>query len=265
MKYLVICAVLASLPAHADMIEPDHLGNLPFADVVFFGEVHDNPAHHDNQVRAIAEFRPTAMVFEMLTVEQASAILDTLPDEDDLREILNWEGSGWPDFSLYYPLFAAAPNAAIFGAGLPRDAARAAMSQPLEDAFSGDAARFGLTARLPEAQQIEREALQARAHCDALPEELLPGMVSIQRLRDAMLAEAALRAVTHHGGPVIVITGTGHARTDWGAPYLLAHAAPELRQISVGQFEVMPEDHPPYDYWIVTDPHPRPDPCDMFR
>lgn len=265
MKYILTLAVLACLPANADMIDPDDISGLPFGDVIFIGEVHDNPLHHENQARAIEQIGPSALVFEMLTEYQASRMSDTLPDMAALRELLDWDASGWPDFALYYPLFAAAPEAHIFGAGLPREAARAAMGQSLDQVFSGDAARFGLTADLPPAQQRDREALQARAHCDALPEEMLPGMVAIQRLRDAMLAEAALEAVTQTGGPVIVITGTGHARNDWGAPYMLTQAQPDLQVLSVGQFEAVPENQPPHDYWIVTEPHPRPDPCEMFR
>jgi len=265
MKYFVTCAVLVAIPASADMITPDRIGSLPMADIVFLGEVHDNPLHHDIQARAISTIAPTALVFEMLTDSQARAIPAPLPPEGELREILAWDTSGWPDFAMYYPLFAAAPHAEWFGAGVPREAARAAMGQPLDQAFAGDAARFGLADALPPDQQKVREAIQARAHCDALPQELLPDMVAIQRLRDATLADAALRAVQETGGPVVVITGTGHARTDWGAPYLLARAAPDLGILSVGQFEIAVDDTPPYDYWIVTDPHPRPDPCAAFR
>ena len=98
-----------------------------------------------------------------------------------------------------------------------------------------------------------------------LPDSLLPGMVAIQRLRDALLAEAALRAFTDTGGPVVVITGTEHARTDIGAPLKLARAAPEITQLSLGQFEHAQDTAPPHDLWIVTDPHPRPDPCGAFR
>ncbi len=265
MKYLFTLAALAYAPAHAEMIDADDVGDLPVADVIFLGEVHDNPMHHENQARAIEQIGPTALVFEMLDRDQASRMPDNLPDMAELRTLLDWDASGWPDFELYYPLFSAAPGAQVFGAGLPREAARAAMGQDLDQVFLGDATLFGLTADLPAAQQHDREALQARAHCDALPEELLPGMVDIQRLRDAMLADAALEAVTQTGGPVVVITGTGHARNDWGAPYMLTQAQPDLRVLSVGQFEVIPEDRPPHDYWIVTDPHPRPDPCEMFR
>ena len=265
MRYIAACAFLATSPAFAELIEPDEVATLPSADVIFLGEVHDNPAHHEVQARAIEAIAPAALVFEMLTDEQADAMPAQLLPEAELNEVLGWDGTGWPDFALYYPLFEAAPTAQVFGAALPREAARAAMGQDADQVFTGDAARFGLMAPLPEDQQAAREDLQAKAHCDALPEEMLTGMVAIQRLRDAMLAEAALRAFEQTGGPVVVITGTGHARTDWGAPYLLEQAAPEVTLLSVGQFEIAPEDAPPFDYWVVTDPHPRPDPCEMFQ
>ncbi|MCC5958012.1 MAG: ChaN family lipoprotein [Rhodobacteraceae bacterium] len=260
-KTIIAFACLAA-PALA---QPDLLNNLPEADVVFLGEVHDNPAHHENQTIATQAIGPAALVFEMLTDDQAARIpADAVLDQDALQAALDWDRSGWPDFAMYYPLFTAAPTATIFGAGLPRDAARNAMGQPLTQAFSGDAARFGLDMPLDSVQQQAREDLQARAHCNALPDEMLPMMVDIQRLRDAMLADAALKAYQDTGGPVVVITGTGHARTDWGAPALLAQAAPDLRVLSIGQFESEPDD-PAHDLHLVTEPHPRPDPCDAFR
>jgi hypothetical protein len=88
--------------------------------------------------------------------------------------------------------------------------------------FPGDAARFGLTEALDPDEQAAREAEQQEAHCNALPEEILPGFVEAQRLRDAALAEAALAALADTGGPVVVVTGNGHARADWGVPALLA-------------------------------------------
>ena len=80
-----------------------------------------------------------------------------------------------------------------------------------------------------------------QAHCDALPEDMLPGMVAVQRLRDAVLARAVVRAMDDTGGPVAVITGNGHARRDWGMPAMLARAAPDLDVWVLGQTE---EDQP---------------------
>ena len=207
-------------------------------DVVIVGEVHDNPAHHAAQADVVAEVAPGALVFEMLTPEQAQAVTpDNRNDQAALADALDWAGSGWPDFAMYYPIFAAAPEAEIYGAQVPRERARAAFDTGIGSAFSGDADAYGLTTPLPDAQQEKREALQMAAHCDALPENLLPGMVQIQRLRDAELARAVMQAVQGTGGPVVLITGNGHARKDWGVPSYLARVAPDLDVHVIGQTE----------------------------
>ncbi|TVS05417.1 MAG: hypothetical protein EA407_02205 [Rhodobacteraceae bacterium] len=265
MRVVILLLALTGVPVCADEIGPEALSNLPPAQIVFLGEVHDNPLHHEYQAKAIAAIEPRALVFEMLTSEQAGRVPEPLPDEAALGDLLEWSASGWPGFAMYYPLFTAAPKASIFGAALPRDQARAAMGQPLDEVFEGDPARFGLEEALDPEVQATREARQNAAHCDALPAEMLPAFVDIQRLRDAMLADAALRAHEATGGPVVVITGTGHTRTDWGAPAKLARAAPELSSLSIGQYEAPLNGPAPNDLWLVTEPHPRPDPCEAFR
>ena len=111
----------------------------------------------------------------------------------------------------------------------------------------------------------EREALQMAAHCNALPESMLAGMVMGQRLRDAALARAVVQAFQVSGGPVAVITGNGHARKDWGIPAALDQAAPALSILSIGQFETTPQGNAPYDLYLVTDPAERDDPCKAFN
>ena len=90
-------------------------------DVHVLGEVHDNPAHHAEQARRVTEIVPAALVFEMLTEAQAARALPELRgDPTALEEALGWAESGWPDFTMYYPVFAAAPEARILGAAVPR-------------------------------------------------------------------------------------------------------------------------------------------------
>lgn len=259
MKHAILGLMLFAGSAAADTI--------PDANVLFLGEVHDNPAHHARQAEIVAEIKPRAIVWEMLDPDSMPPITpELIADEAALGAALNWADSGWPDFSMYYPIFAAAPEAVHFGAQLPRGAARAAMGQSLADAFGEGAARFGLDQPLPDAQQQKREALQMAAHCDALPAEILPGMVDIQRLRDARLAAAALEALEATGGPVAVITGNGHARKDWGAPALLALAAPDVAILALGQGEN--DGTAPDGGFDLTESAPaveRPDPCEAFR
>ncbi|MBN2761176.1 MAG: ChaN family lipoprotein [Rhodobacteraceae bacterium] len=264
MKWVILSAALA-LPAQANEITPDGLDSLPGAQVYFLGEVHDHPDHHLNQARAIRAIQPSAMVFEMLTEAQSAGAPDTWDSAASLSAALAWDGSGWPDFALYYPIFEAAPDAAIYGAAVPRDQARAAFGQPLPDIFMGDATRFGLDQPLAPEDQTARETMQLEAHCNALPAEMLPGMVDIQRLRDAELARVAEQALRDTGGPVVVITGTGHVRRDWGAPAALALAAPDVTSVTLGQYEIAAPEMPLTDLWIVTEAVDRADPCAAFQ
>jgi uncharacterized iron-regulated protein len=130
--------------------------------------------------------------------------------------------------------------------------------------FGPEAAAYGLTDPLPPDDQSAREAEQAKAHCDALPPDLLPGMVDVQRLRDAALARAVVQAMADTGGPVAVITGNGHARRDQGLAVPLARVAPDLSLLAIAQFEEEAPAAPPFDLWLITPATPREDPCAAF-
>ncbi|MFB2531281.1 ChaN family lipoprotein [Paracoccus sp. p3-h83] len=250
-----------------------HLAENP-VDIAILGEVHDNPQHHRNQAAAIATLAPTAVVFEMLTPEQAARARDIDPrDAKSLARALDWANSGWPDFALYAPVFAHVPKGGIRGAALPRDHVRRAMTEGAAAVFGTGAAQYGLARPLPKDQAARLAEEIGDDHCGALPDTALPGMVEAQRLRDAAFARATLAALSETGGPVVLITGTGHARKDRAVPAMLAKAAPEARIFALGQSECDGQtcteagDAAPdlYDMLILTAPTPRPDPCLAFR
>ncbi|SFJ36331.1 ChaN family lipoprotein [Jannaschia pohangensis] len=221
--------------------------DLPRADIYVLGEIHDNAAHHVVQADLVARIDPTAVVFEQLTDEQADRITpDTPRDADTLGVLLDWAESGWPDISLYAPIMAAG-GAVIRGAeGAP-----------------GDLSAYGLDQPLADDEQARREALQAAVHCDALPPDMLPEFVARQRARDAQFAARTLEAFDTFGPPVVLITGNGHARTDWGVPAAIARVRPEVSVFALIQGEG--GETPPGDMTLQAEPEPRPDPCDAFR
>ena len=233
--------------------------------------MHDNPHHHANQARAVAALQPGALVFEQLTPELAALVTpELIGDAVRLEAVLHWEARGWPDFAMYYPIFAAAPDAAIFGGAAPKQDVRRAMTEGAASVFGDGASVFALDRDLPDEVQAQREELQRVAHCDALPPELLPGMVEAQRLRDASLAHATIAAhyeslARTESAPVVVITGNGHARNDWGVPSLLRMQEIGLSLQSVGQFETEAPPEVEFDYWIVTEAAEREDPCAAFE
>ncbi|SOC01877.1 ChaN family lipoprotein [Rhodobacter maris] len=268
---LLALACLAC-PAAAEEISAADLPHRVLAEapqVLVLGEIHDNPGHHQNQAAAVAALAPKALVFEMLSPEQAAKVTpELIAQPAKLGEVLGWEAAGWPDFALYAPIFAAAPEAKIYGAALPRAQVRRAFTEPL-GALLPEGARYGLDTPYPADVQTELEAETQADHCDALPPEMLPGMVAAQRLRDAAFAQTTLAALAQTGGPVALITGSGHARTDRAVPALIARADPAVRLLTLGQLERPAEGKidpdQPFDIWIVTDPTPREDPCAAFR
>lgn len=261
---LVVLACLAPLPSQAETFHG--FDALAGAQVVILGEVHDNPAHHLWQAEAIAALTPSAVVFEMLTPAQAARITGDLRETPErLGEVLEWEASGWPDFAIYLPVFEALGAASVYGAALPYEDVRAAVSEGAAARFEGDAGLYGLDHPLPDEDLALRLEMQADAHCNALPEDLLPGMVEAQRLRDAGFARTVLQAVDETGGPIALITGNGHARTDWAVPAMIAAARPDVSVVSIAQLEDRPEGPVPFDRWRVTEPAERDDPCAAFR
>jgi len=236
------------------------------ADVIVLGEVHDNPLHHVNQAELLKSLQPKAVVWEMITQDQAAGLApQLLEDAERTARYLQWDQSGWPDFSLYAPVFAAAKGARQYGALVPRSEASRALEQGVAAYFGAEAAaRFGLAQPLPEAEQAAREADQLANHCDAMPAEMLPVLVEFQRLRDAVLAAAVDRALEDTGGPVAVITGNGHARTDRGLSVYLAKARPAAVLVSLGQSEDGGISGA-FDYVLDSAPVARPDPCLAFK
>lgn len=266
MKHALVLIACLACPAWASALAPDAVQKVKSAQVVIVGEIHDNPDHHALQAELAAQMTPSAIVFEMLTDDQAARVTPAVRSSaSTLNEVLEWDQSGWPDFAMYYPIFAAAPEARIFGAQVPRDKARATMENGIESAFGPEAARFGLTEDLPQDEQAAREAHQFAAHCDALPEDLLPNMVAIQRLRDAELAQAAVIALEQTGGPVLVITGNGHAREDWGMPVYLERVRPDARVVTIGQSEDGVAPPGIFDLVLDAPSVERGDPCEAFR
>ena len=246
----------------------DFIGTARDFDFVVLGEIHDNPEHHRNHAEIVEALQPAALVFEMIPQDREDDV-NRLRSEgagrDDIAAALDWEASGWPDFAMYAPILEAAPDALVFGAALPVEDVRRAVSEGAAEVFGVDAEIFGLDVALDPDEQAAREATQAAAHCDALPADMLPGMVEAQRLRDAALANSARWARTISGGQVVVITGTGHADRLRGMPAKLLVADPGARILSLGQFEAAPDAPEAFDAWMMAAAPERDDPCAVFR
>ncbi|MBI2525446.1 MAG: ChaN family lipoprotein [Candidatus Rokubacteria bacterium] len=164
-------------------------------EVLYLGEVHDNPHHHAQQRRVLeallAEGARPVVAFEMLPAERQSTVDQALGASGGPAELdaaLGWSRAGWPDFAMYWPLFEVARQhrlrvlATDLEPALVRRIAREGL------AVSADGAR--LASLLP--PDPRREAAIARSiqegHCDLLPERAIPTMVESWHARNVAMA-----------------------------------------------------------------------------
>lgn len=261
---LILALCVAALAACAPS-EPE-LDPVRTADVLIIGEVHGVEEHHAYQAALVAALQPGAIVFEQVDgadTARLNGLLQAGASDRDIANRLNWQRSGWPDFALYAQIMRAAPDAQIVGGSGPMGDVRRARLQSAATVFGAEAARFGLNDTLPPAERATREQAQFDAHCGAVPLSAMGGFVEAQRYRDALLAQTVLLARERtRDAQVVLITGNGHARVDWGVPRALLRAEPELQIWSIGQ--VGPESTAPFNEVRVRPLPLQADPCATF-
>jgi len=254
---------------------------------VLLGERHDNADHHRLQAWVLEAMvqagRRPAVAFEMLDADQAGTLADYLaqPDADaaGLGPALGWTERGWPNWSLYRPIAATALAADL--TLLPADVAQATQRAVGREGWRalppGRPRALGLDRPLGDRLQQRLQAELKVAHCDRLPDSALPGMVRIQRLRDAVMADSLIAAAEAHDGAVL-IAGRGHVRADRGVPWYLRHRLKDPQVLTLGIFEVQPGDNDPaaylpavpegaaaaFDYVWFTPRRDDADPCAAF-
>lgn len=266
------------VPERRAFASPDDLiAAVARADAVLLGETHDNADHHALQawvVRALARTaRKPAVAFEMIDSGQKPALdahLAAHPgDLAGLGTAIAWDKSGWPDWSLYRPIAEAAGSAPV-PANLARADTRALGKGQAPDL----AARLGVDQMLPFPEQQAMEAEIQESHCGMLPAAALAPMVTVQRARDAVMAQAMTDGM-NAGSRMVLIAGTGHVRADRGVPRRLPIGAKVLSVafLEVAEGETDPaayaalynETRLPFHMVMFTPRAAREDQCEAFR
>ena len=239
------------------------------ADYIAIGERHDNPQHHALQAQLVAALAPAGLAFEMIPQAKEEIVNRLRADgasREALAEALDWETSGWPDWSLYAPILEAAPEAYIAGGGLARSAIGGVYANGAAGVGEMLAERYALADDLPDEQRAAMLDEQYAAHCEMIEREKLGAMVEVQRAWDAAYAEALHRAGVAGGGRAVLICGNAHARLDRGAPAYLERAFPKAKVASIGMLE--DDEEQPTGQFTITLSAPAPereDACEQMR
>lgn len=212
--------------ARAFVTEEALVSALKAARFILLGEKHDNGDHHVLQAHLLVQVAgpDLPVVFEMLDDEDQVA---GATDAAGLAAAVSWAESGWPDFSLYRPVFTA-----VYDAG-----ARPLSGHPSRADLS-TVMKTGLAALSPEkrldlgVQTTDRAAVLEpmrsalrEAHCGHGGEAMLEPMVLGQRVKDAWMARALRRSAASGRSPAAVLVAGGeHVRPDRAVPQYLEGA-----------------------------------------
>ncbi len=219
-----------------DFITPDELINsLSKKRFVLLGEIHDNPDHHTLQAGIInalinTQSQKPALVIEMIKVDQMQRLNSyrnqTGSKAKHLGTALQWKQNGWPEWNIYLPI-----GEQIFTHKLevfPGHTTRIMIDHLIKSDMSilPEKAKkvFKLDVELEEPLSKALSEDIRVAHCDRLPDRVIPPMTLVQRFRDAWMADVMIQASYDKDDKrrqAILIAGNGHTRTDRGAPWYL--------------------------------------------
>jgi uncharacterized iron-regulated protein len=252
------------------------------ATVLLLGETHDNPVHHEIQLKLLKVFvdsgaRPSLMM-EQLNVEDQAA-LDQALASNNHDEVLSSVTKliKFSDVQFYSPFlaFAIDNKLPVIAANVPNQQLQPVISHGLGVYDAGDLKRLAVEEVWSERRQSYLYRSMGGAHCGQIKDDMRLGLTRSQRLRDALMVDSALSSV---GRGVVAIVGSSHARRDIGLPLYFAARAPQARILSIGFVEVSsgrtdPEAYAadsatgdaPYDVIWFTPRVDRADPCADMR
>jgi uncharacterized iron-regulated protein len=227
--------------------------------VVLLGEVHDHPQQHALRLQALREHLATgarpALLMEQFD-RQHQAATDAAPREVAAIVAAGQGGKGW-NWSFYEPFIALAlqHGLPIVAANVGRDDARRVMREGL--------AAQGFDAQVDAATMAEHTRAIVVGHCNKIDGITAGRMALAQVARDQFMARTV---AAHAARGAVLLAGNGHVRTDIGVPRWL-DAATRARTQAIGVLERGQSSSgasgvtATFDRVVVTEPHPRPDPC----
>jgi uncharacterized iron-regulated protein len=202
------------------------------------------------------------VVFEQMDRASDAALAAAARDPEAVADAGRLDRAGWR-WPMHRPLVEAAlaGGATISGGNFDRDLARRVVREGAAAAPADLRTALDAVPWSPAQDEIVRDAI-VDGHCGALPQDRVAPMALVQRLRDAALAQAMLRA----GEPrVVLIAGNGHVRSDLGVPHYLRAAGVAPKDIVALGFVEDGDTATPFDLQQVTRRVQRPDPCAAFR
>lgn len=211
-------------------------------DLVFIGEVHDNPEHHLIQVQILQTMMsysgPVTIAMESFQTPQQSSLdrylQGELTESEFLKEV-NWTMSWGFDYHLYRPLILLAKQhgCKILAINAPHDIVRKVARYGLK---SLDTTERNMLAKDIDLNNRAHRAYLRKAYEQSAHKALkrFDYFYEAQCVREDTMAHNLAEYLRENGGKLIVFTGNGHIINKFGIPDRT------IRRFPVSMVTIMP-------------------------
>lgn len=199
--------------------------------VVLLGEIHDNPYHHLLQASIIRAYlsssHSSAVGFEQISKEDQEKLSRFQVEERknlrDLRDILEWDKSGWPDWDIYEKVFEESliQRAQLVALQLTKND----LDSLRKPDFRNDLKKWPfLTKRFRLSEELRQEMREAliKSHPFEISAKHLETMLRIQNAKDWFMAKQIKSYLQVSVSKFVGIMGREHVRKDRGVGFYLS-------------------------------------------
>lgn len=247
---------LWDMSSHSYIDEAALLSRINAANILLLGEVHDNRLHHDFQKKLLqaqldSGSRPSLLMEQVDSDSQEkldAALANPNRDEafSNAADLIRFG-----DWQLYAPLLGMAVDykLPVIAANIPNAQLQPVMRQGFNAYDPEDLKRIGVDEVWSEDRDNYLSQHIEGTHCGQITPRWRAGLVRGQRLRDALMVDAAMPSF---GRGVVAIVGRDHARRDIGLPLYFKARRTAIRILSIGLVEVIPGMDMPQVYETET-------------
>jgi len=234
-------------------------------DLIFVGEVHDNPEHHLIQVQILQALtaccRPVSIAMEFFERPQQPTLDRYHRDELDETEFLK-EVDWGSDYHFYRPLIRMAKqnDGVVLAINAPRDVVKKVARQGLESLDESERNKIAQEIDLSNEahRNYVREAYERHTHGDLKKFEYF---YEAQCVWEDTMAESLAEYLRENGGMLVALTGNGHIINKFGVPDRTIERVP-VSMVTIMPLSLSKEltiEKETADYvWLTADYPPRP-------
>ncbi|MGB3801387.1 MAG: ChaN family lipoprotein [Lewinella sp.] len=209
------------------------------ADVILFGEYHDNPISHWMQLEIIKSLETYDLGMEMFETDEQDALSKFMADSLTVEELDHYTGGVWPNFHTdYLPILnrARADSVTVVATNIPRQFAQMVFQRGFIYLKTLKGTELQQLPPIPPPYDPELSSYKAMRMPNSTNPHSGENFPKAQAIKDATMA---WQIVNHArpGRPFLHINGSYHSDNYEGIVWYLRQYRPQLKVVTISTLE----------------------------